>query len=239
MTKITNTKQKQQHHTEISEWLIDSGCSNHMTPHPEDLIMDISSTKSLVEVANGNIVKAPKKGTVKIKITDVKTNNTYSILLEDVLLVPGLSRRLFSVNQWTKSGGAINFNGETCRMSYKDTSNPNIKFSMNLNAPFSPKDSANCLVSPTANTAKVQIPSNLLHKRLGHRSIQALGVASDNNFWEDAKLTPDYDPFCWGCKLTFSRKNPRGKSELQDPKLTPGSCLMLDLQQNTIKYGLN
>ena len=91
MAKTTNTKQKPQHHTEISQWLIDSGCSNHMTPHPEDLIMDISSTKSLVEVANGNIVKAPKKGTAKIKITDIKTNNTYSILLEDVLLVPGAS----------------------------------------------------------------------------------------------------------------------------------------------------
>ena len=62
-----------------------------MTPFPEDLILDITSSKSLVEVANGNIVKAPKKGTVKIKIVDVINNSTYNILLEDVLLVPGLS----------------------------------------------------------------------------------------------------------------------------------------------------
>ena len=25
-------------HSELSQWLIDSGCSNHMTPYPEDLI---------------------------------------------------------------------------------------------------------------------------------------------------------------------------------------------------------
>ena len=74
-----------------------------MTPYPEDLILDITPSKSLVEVANGNIVKAPKKGTVKIKIVDVYDQSTYDILLEDVLLVPGLSRRLFSVTQWTQS----------------------------------------------------------------------------------------------------------------------------------------
>ena len=77
-------------HSELSQWLIDSGCSNHMTPYPEDLILDITSSKSLVEVANGNIVKAPKKGTVKIKIVDVYDQSTYDILLEDVLLVPGV-----------------------------------------------------------------------------------------------------------------------------------------------------
>ena len=32
-----------------------------MTPFEDDLITDIGSSKSLVEVANGNIVKAPKK----------------------------------------------------------------------------------------------------------------------------------------------------------------------------------
>ena len=62
-----------------------------MTPFPEDIILDITSSKSLVEVANGNIVKAPKKGTASIKITDVLNDSTYDILLEDVLFVPGLS----------------------------------------------------------------------------------------------------------------------------------------------------
>ena len=45
----------------------------------------------MVEVANGNIVKAPNKGTALICIVDIKTNKTFDILLEDVLHVPGLS----------------------------------------------------------------------------------------------------------------------------------------------------
>ena len=76
----------------MSEWLIDSGCSNHMTPHENDLIHDISSSRSLVEVDNGNIVKAPKRGTVAIRITDVKTMKTQNIHLESVIYVPGLSQ---------------------------------------------------------------------------------------------------------------------------------------------------
>ena len=92
-------------YSELSEWLIDSGCSNHMTPFEDDLISDVMKSKSVVEVANGKIVKGPNKGTALIRIVDVKTNKTFDMLLEDVLYVPGLSQRLFSVTQWTQSGG--------------------------------------------------------------------------------------------------------------------------------------
>ena len=46
----------------------------------------------MVEVANGNIVKAPNKATALIRIVDIKTNKTFDIFLEDVLYVPGLGR---------------------------------------------------------------------------------------------------------------------------------------------------
>ena len=75
---------------------------------------------------------------------------------------------------------------------------------------------------------------------LGHRSIQALGVASRSNLWDDASLVPNEDSFCWGCEITFSKKASCGKSDLTaDTSLQSGSCLMLDLQQNTSRHGLN
>ena len=61
-----------QKYSELSEWLIHSGCSNHMKPFKDDLISNITKSKSLVEVANGNIVKVPNKGTALIRIFDVK-----------------------------------------------------------------------------------------------------------------------------------------------------------------------
>ena len=111
---------------------------------------------------------------------------------------------------------------------------------MQLHAPFSPEDNANHLVRPTAALAKVSIPSNLLHQRLGHWSIQALGIASKSELWADASLTPDEDTFCRGCEITFSKKANQAQGELtNEDTLSPGSCLMMDLQKNTSKYGLN
>ena len=51
------------------------------------------------------------------------------------------------------------------------------------------------------------------------------------------KMTPE--KFCWDCNITFSRKASRGKSPLaNDPSLTPGSCLMLDIHNNPSRIGL-
>ena len=126
------------------------------------------------------------------------------------------------------------FNGDLCTMSLPNT------FSLQLHAPFSPRNDAQHLVRPTAAFTKTAISSSLLHKRMGHRSIQALGIASSSNMWEDTTLNPDNDPFCWGCEITFSRKANHGKTNLSsDSNLKPGSCLMLDLKKNTSKYGLN
>ena len=88
------------------------------------LIPDIGQSKLLDEVANGNNVKAPKKGTTFICIVEVISNETFDIPLEDVFCVPGLSRILFSVTQWTYSRGSLSFHGTTCKIAYKDANNP-------------------------------------------------------------------------------------------------------------------
>ena len=58
---------------------------------------------------------------------------------------------------------------------------------------------------------------------LGHRSIQALSIVSKSELWDNASLTPDEDTFCWGCEVTFSKKANRGKRELTNEDLKPGS----------------
>ena len=64
---MANSSQSTLHkYLELSQWLIDSGCSTHMTPFANDLTTDVSRSKSLVEVTNGNIMKGPKKGTALI-----------------------------------------------------------------------------------------------------------------------------------------------------------------------------
>ena len=45
----------------IKDWLIDSGCSEHMTPFFDDIIDTSKPTNTVVEVANCHIVKAINK----------------------------------------------------------------------------------------------------------------------------------------------------------------------------------
>ena len=227
-------------YTNISEWLVDSGCSIHMTPYESDLITDKKKSNVLVQVANGNIVKAQSIGTTRIKINDITGKPPQDVLLEEVLYIPGLSRRLFSVSQWTNSGGVCSFGVDKCTLSYK-APNDNISFSQTIHAPFNLHHDTSFLTPTTAlqTQAKTPIPSNLLHRRLGHRSITALGAASEADIWADSTLQLEAEEFCWDCKVAFSRKANRGKSSLDsDPDIKAGEYLMLDIQTNPGKVGL-
>ena len=62
-----------------------------MTPFESDLVLDLESTDAVIEVANGNIVKANKRGTALIQIVDIDTHEEFDVYLEGVLFVPGIS----------------------------------------------------------------------------------------------------------------------------------------------------
>ena len=181
-----------------------------MTPFLDDIVQDSEPSEAVIEVANGNMVKATVSGTVHLRVIDIEDNTPYDVFIENVLHVPGLSRRLFSVTQWTNSGGSISFKDDNCILSYSDDCTPPNRFSAIIRAPFSPFEDNNHFLHPIANLGtvdcKVPIPSNLLHRRLGHRSIQALGVAKDADLWKDATVKMSEEKFCWDCNITFSRK---------------------------------
>jgi hypothetical protein len=101
------------HHSMLRNWLTDSGASSHVTPHVEDLILNVEESNAVVQVANGALIRAELRGTARIRIQDLNDPRiTCDILAHDVLHVPGLSRRLLSVDQWNAAGGEIWFHPE-------------------------------------------------------------------------------------------------------------------------------
>ena len=46
-------------YSEMTDWLIDSGCSISMTPFIEDIVADKSKSDAVVEVATGVLTPAP------------------------------------------------------------------------------------------------------------------------------------------------------------------------------------
>ncbi|XP_052477095.1 uncharacterized protein LOC128032530 [Gossypium raimondii] len=79
-------------------WLIDSGCTNHMTPNAAIFKNIDRSFKTMVKVGNGHSIKAEGKGDVLIDtLTGIK-------LVSNVLFVPEIDRNLLSIAQLLKKG---------------------------------------------------------------------------------------------------------------------------------------
>ena len=151
----------------IKDWLIDSGCSNHMTTFLDDIVNTPEPTDTVVEVANGHIVQATVTGTIHLQVMDINTHQVFDVYLENVLHVPGLSRRLFSVTQWTSSGGHISFGNTLCHISYQDPNDPKQHFKAAIQPPFTHCDASGHYINPQAAVGdadkKIPIPADLLH----------------------------------------------------------------------------
>ena len=74
-------------------WLVDSGCTNHMTNN-QDLFRELDRTIiSKVRIGNGEYIPVKGKGTVAIE------SQTGLKLIYDVLFVPDVDQNLLSVGQ--------------------------------------------------------------------------------------------------------------------------------------------
>ena len=82
--------------------IIDSRASTHMTPFQKDWI-NIQPTYKLIYLAYGLTVMCKFMGNINIPIL-AKNKELGTLILEDVLIVPNLDRRLFSVNVFLSKG---------------------------------------------------------------------------------------------------------------------------------------
>jgi hypothetical protein len=61
---------------------------------------------------------------------------------------------------------------------------------------------------------KKAVSSDLLHRRLGHRTVNSIMAGSINKVWADATMRWEHDNFCDGCQVVTARLANRGKSPL-------------------------
>jgi len=89
-------------------WLIDSGCTNHMTNN-QDLFKELDRmTISKVKIGNGDYIDIKGKGIVVL--------NSLSGLkyILDVLYVPDIDQNLLSVGQLMEKGFKLRFEDQWC-----------------------------------------------------------------------------------------------------------------------------
>ena len=108
-------------------WVIDSGASAHMTPFRTDCY-NIRHTYKQIYLADGSSILCNQMGAIDIPIRS-KAKDIGKLILEDVLIVPNLDRRLFSVSSFLSKGNNwVNFT--------KDQINLGIKHGPTINLPI-------------------------------------------------------------------------------------------------------
>ena len=89
-------------------WLIDSGCTNHMTPELSYFRELDQSYKSKVKIGNGDLVDVKGKGVVAIE-TPIGIK-----YISNVQFVPEISQSLLSVGQMLEKNYSLHFQNTSC-----------------------------------------------------------------------------------------------------------------------------
>ena len=196
-------------------WILDSGCSNHMTGN-KSFFSSLSRVKEggAVTIGDGNRCKIIGKGTIG--------KNPYTVI-ENVNLVAGLAHNLLSVAHICSVGYKVVFDKECVfiirgdETLFKGSSSNNI-YTINLGIPNSLK----CLV--------VSSETNWLwHRRLGHCGMDLISKLARKKLVRGLpQLGVVSDKFCDACKLG---KQHRGSFQLKNEVSTskPLQLLHLDL----------
>jgi hypothetical protein len=94
--------------TTSDHWLIDSGCTNHMTPD-RSLFRTLQSIEvAKVRIGNGACIAAKGKGTIAI------TTKSGTKTISEVLYVPEIDQNLLSVGQLIEKGMKVVFENYFC-----------------------------------------------------------------------------------------------------------------------------
>ncbi|XP_016713922.2 uncharacterized protein [Gossypium hirsutum] len=143
-------------------WLIDSGCTNHITPDASIFKSIDRSFKTNVKVGNGHFIKVEGKGDVLIStLTGTK-------LVKNVLLVPEIDRNLLSIAQLLEKGYSVVFKGKECLIS--DPSGSKLMTVAMTEKSFI----VDWNKSPDSAYTAAADESKLCHKRLSHANYMSM-----------------------------------------------------------------
>jgi len=191
-----------------NEWLIDSGCSNHMT-YNKSLFTTLSKAPtSHVELGNGYKAEIIGCGTITMKI--LVSGKVVPVKLENVFLVPELGYQLLSVSSFSKRGLSTMFkNGKCVVKEGNDTiASGTLHGTLyKLDVPVHTQTAPRAFVSSTLE---------IWHQRLAHIDSATIVNMVNKNIVTGIELdkTSSNDVKCDGCVLGKGHRNPIPKKSM-------------------------
>ncbi|XP_052486483.1 uncharacterized protein LOC128041158 [Gossypium raimondii] len=191
-------------------WLLDSGCTNHMSPDASLFKTLDRSCKPKVKVGNGQFIRAEGRGEVLI------CTPTGNKVISNVLLVPEIDRNLLSIAQLLEKGYSVVFKDKQCHIA--DLSGSSLMTVTMTDKCFEvhwPSD------SKSAYTASVD-DSKLWHQRLGHANFRSMARLAKEGLVENFTNSVEHDDVCEVCQIGKQARLPFPK-KLKDGE-PPKNC---------------
>ncbi|CAH9133317.1 unnamed protein product, partial [Cuscuta epithymum] len=192
-----------------NDWIVDSGCSNHMTGDMTKL-ENINKYEGRRVVVTANNSKLPITHVGQTKITP--RFNAEQVELQDVMHVPGMKKNLLSVSQLTRSGKYVVFGPDYVKV-YRHLQENEEPIMEGRRV-----ESIYVMSAQTAyvdKTRKNETP-DLWHARLGHVSYKKLKVMMKKEMLKGLpKLEIHDDVVCAGCQYGKAHQLPYEKSKFR------------------------
>ena len=150
-------------------WNLDSGSMCHMTPEVSDFILgSLEDTDKHTKVADRHPV-TEKKCQVRIKMCD-NNGDTFIATLHNVLLVPYLCDRLFSIITLMNLGHTCLFQKWFCTVYFRAKQKNSVTLPHSAQRKHAFWGEIKEMPKTKKLPARKKINLEVLHKRLGHRS---------------------------------------------------------------------
>lgn len=180
----------------VNEWVIDSGCTTHMTKN-KNLLHDIVKRESQIKIAKGeNYMIADFAGKL----------SSDECVLSEVLYVPDVCKNLLSVNAIVENNGEVLFTKRGVKI--MKNGNTVIEGSRSENGLFTAN--LNVIQNPCALLASSEEKCLLWHQKLGHLGAQNMIklMKMSDGFNLTAKDISDEIKNCVVCVKTKQVRNP-------------------------------
>nr|CAD1834390.1 unnamed protein product [Ananas comosus var. bracteatus] len=190
-----------------TDWIINSGCSNHMTGDKDKLL-------STTEYKGGRVVVTANKS--KLPITHIgKTIITpkfspHQVQLQKVYHVPGMKKNLLSVSQLTASGNCVVFGPQDVKV-FRSSKISRIQIMEGKKV-----ESIYVMSAESAYVEKTRKSetADLWHTRLGHVGYHKLKIMMERSMLKGLpQLEIRGDTICAGCQFGKAHQLPYTESK--------------------------
>ena len=195
-----------------NDWIVDSGCSNHMTGDRQKL-QNCSEYKGNRVVVTADNSRLPIAHIGKAIVTPRYSPN--QVPLQDVYHVPGMKKNLLSVAQLTSSGHYVLFGPQNVKV-FRD-----LKISENPTMEGRRLESVYVMSAESAYVDKTRRneTADLWHMRLGHVSYSKLSVMVKKSMLKGLpQLDVRTNTVCAGCQYGKAHQLPYEESKFKAKK---------------------